>query len=81
MLRKLLVKDCHLSLRNVWKSLALYVNNRLSKSLSFKMLAHVRKYNILLQILLRLMHTSHDFIATRTCRSCEFLVVCGQLWV
>jgi len=39
------------------------------------------KYNVLLQILLKLMRTSHDFIATKTCRSCEFLVVCGQLRV
>ena len=36
--------------------------NRLSKSLFFKMLVH--KYNFLLHILLKLMHTSHDFIAT-----------------
>jgi len=27
------------------------------------------------------MHISHDFIATKTCPSCEFLVVCGQLRV
>jgi len=27
------------------------------------------------------MHTSPDFIATKTCRSCEFVVVCGQLRV
>ena len=39
----------------------------------------VHKYNILLQNLLKLMHTYHDFIATKTCPSCEFLVVCGQL--
>jgi len=53
--------------------------NRLSKSLSFKMLLH--KYNFLLLILLKLMHTSHDFIATKTCPSYEFLVVFGQLRV
>jgi len=40
----------------------------------------VHKY-ILLQILLKLMHTFHDFIATKTFPSCEFLVVCGQLRV
>jgi len=50
--------------------------NCLSKPLLFKMLVH--KY-ILLQILLKLMRTSHDFIATKTCPSCEFLVVCRQL--
>jgi len=38
-------------------------------------------YNILLQILLKLMHASHNFIATKTCPSSEFLVVCGQLQV
>jgi len=27
------------------------------------------------------MHTSHDFIATKTCPSCEFLVVFGQVRV
>jgi len=27
------------------------------------------------------MHTSHDFIATKTCPSCEFLIVYGQLRV
>jgi len=27
------------------------------------------------------MHTSHDFSATKTCPSCEFLVVFGQLRV
>jgi len=48
--------------------------NRLTKSLSFKMLVH--KYNILLQILLKSMHTSHDFIAIKPWSSCEFLVVC-----
>jgi len=41
----------------------------------------VHKYNFLLQILLKLMHTSHDFIATKTCPSCEILVVFGQLRV
>jgi len=40
----------------------------------------MHKY-ILLQILLKLMLTSHDFIATKTCPSCNFLVVCGQLRV
>jgi len=39
------------------------------------------KYKFLLQILLKLMHTFHNFIATKTCASCEFLVVFGQLWV
>jgi len=43
------------------------------------MLGH--KNNFLLQILLKLMHTSHDFIATKTYPSCEFLVVFGQLRV
>ena len=76
MLRKLLAKDRHFSLGNVWKYLTL---NRLSNSFSFTMLVH--KYNFLLQILLKLMHTSPDFIATKTCRSCEFVVVCGQLRV
>jgi len=51
----------------------------LSKSLSFEMLVH--KHNILLQILLKLMHTSHDFIAIKTCPSCEFLLFYGQLRV
>jgi len=32
--------------------------------------------HILLQSLLKLMHTYHDFIATKICPS-EFLVVCG----
>jgi len=41
----------------------------------------MHKYNSLLQILLKLMHTSHDFFATKTCLSCEFLVVFGQLRV
>ena len=41
----------------------------------------VHKYNFLLQILLKLMHTSHDFIATKTFPSCEFLVVFGRLQV
>jgi len=41
----------------------------------------VHKYNFLLQILLKLMHTSHDFIVTKTCPSCEFLVVCRPLRV
>jgi len=41
----------------------------------------VHKYNFLLQILLKLMHTSHDFIATTTCPSYEFLVVFRQLRV
>jgi len=27
------------------------------------------------------MHTSHDFIATKTCPSCEFLAVRGPLRV
>jgi len=27
------------------------------------------------------MHTSHDFIVTKTCPSCEFLVVCRPLRV
>jgi len=27
------------------------------------------------------MHTSHNFIATKSCPSCEFLVVFGQLRV
>jgi len=27
------------------------------------------------------MHTSHDFIATKTCPSCEFLVFFGKLRV
>jgi len=27
------------------------------------------------------MHISHDFIATKTCCSYEFLVVFGQVWV
>jgi len=27
------------------------------------------------------MHISHDFIATNTCPSCEFLVVFGQVQV
>jgi len=62
MLRKLLAKDCHFSLGNVWKYLTLYVNKLLVNS--FKMLVH--KYNFLLQILLKLLHTSHDFIATKT---------------
>jgi len=48
----------------------------LSKSLSFKMLVH--KYNFLLQILKKLMDTSYNFIATKTCPSCEFLVVSGH---
>ena len=79
-LRKLLAKYNHFSLGTVWKYSALYVNkNRLRKPLSFKMLVH--KYNILLLILLKLMHTSHDFIATKTCPSCEFSVVFGQLRV
>jgi len=33
--------------------------------------------HLLLKILLNLMHTSHDFIATKTCRSYAFLVVVG----
>jgi len=41
----------------------------------------VHKYNFLLQILSKLKHTCHDFIATKTCRSYEFLVVFGQLLV
>jgi len=41
----------------------------------------VHKYNVLLQILLKLMHNPHDFITTKTCPSCGFLVVCGQLRV
>jgi len=41
----------------------------------------VHKYNFLLQILVKLMHTSHDFIATKTCPGCEFLVVFRQLRV
>jgi len=41
----------------------------------------VHKYNFLLQILFKLMHTSHNFIATKTCPSCEFIVVFGQLRV
>jgi len=48
MLRKLLANDRHFSPDNVWKYLALYVNNRLSKSLSFKMLVHIG--NFLLQL-------------------------------
>ena len=51
----------------------------MSKSLSFKMLGH--KYDFLLQIFLKLMHTSHDFIAIKTCTSYEFLVVFEQLRV
>jgi len=35
----------------------------------------------LLQILLNLMHTSHDFIATKTCPSYKFLAVFRQLRV
>ena len=31
----------------------------------------VHKYNFLLQILLKLMHASHDFIVTKTCPSRE----------
>jgi len=47
------------------------------------MLVHI--YNFLLQILLKLMHTYHDFVATKTCPSCEFLVLsdscgCGLRW-
>jgi len=38
----------------------------------------VHKYNFLLQILLKLTHTSYDFIASKTCPSCEFLVVFRQ---
>ena len=38
----------------------------------------VHKYNFLLQILKKLMDTSHNFIATKTCPSCEFLVVSGH---
>jgi len=53
--------------------------NRLSESLSLKMLVH--SCNFFLQILLKLMDTSHNFIATKTCPSCEFLVVFGQLRV
>ena len=49
----------------------------MSKSLFFKILVH--KYNFLLQILLKLMDTSHDFIATKTFPSCEFLVVFEQM--
>jgi len=41
----------------------------------------VHKHHILLQILLKLIHTSHNFIATKACPSCEFLVVYGQLRV
>jgi len=41
----------------------------------------VHKYNFLLQILLKLMHISHDFTATKICPSYEFFVVFGQLWV
>ena len=41
----------------------------------------MHKYNCLLQILLKLMDTSHDFIATKTCPSCAFFVVFGQLRV
>jgi len=43
------------------------------------MLAH--KYNFLLQLLLKLMHTSHDFIATKTCPSYECLEAFGQVLV
>jgi len=43
------------------------------------MLGH--KYDFLLQIFLKLMHTSHDFIAIKTCTSYEFLVVFEQLRV
>jgi len=32
----------------------------------------VHKYNFLLQILLKLMHTSHDFITTKSCPSYEY---------
>ena len=39
----------------------------------------VHKYNFWLQIFLKLMHTSHDYVATKTCPSYEFLVVFGQL--
>jgi len=51
MLRKLLANDRHFSPDNVWKYLALHVNtvNRLSKSLSCKMVVH--KCHFLLQLL------------------------------
>ena len=39
----------------------------------------VHKYNILLQFFFKLMHTSHDFIATKTCPNYEFLAVIAQV--
>ena len=79
MLCKLLANDRHFSLDNVWKYLALYIKKSLSQSQSFKML--VRKWQFLLQLLLKMNAYFSRFLCKKTCPSYEFLVVLRQVQV